>query len=199
MDRIRFSFTLLCLLSTAGCSGDPQGNAGAGGDGGDGGSSEEQSSSASSNGNSNGNTSTGSGNTGSQSSGSGGQTAGCPEGITILEPGVAVTLGSNGQGNPKRDYCFIVAEGLEKIELRLSGGTCDGDFECTGDDVEFCLKYGEQPDPYIPDDDTYAWAFTPGGAGTYGTAALPGAWYVSQVSSANTLGFSGVSMTLDVH
>ncbi len=138
----------------------------------------------------------GSASAGGSATGGGSGVSTCPSGSTVLVPGSAVMLQStNNGGNPPREFCFVVPASASRIELVLDGGSC-APYSCIGDDVELYLKRDAAPDPFSPDTATKKWVFTPGGMGLKGTSATPGVWFLTQITSANTLGFRNVSLTL---
>lgn len=117
---------------------------------------------------------------------------------TILTAGKAVPVTSTKNGNPQRDYCILAPPSATTIEISMNGGTC-APYKCTGDDVEITLKLGAVPDAFEPDAKTKQWTYTPGpnGFGTFGKSATGGgAFYVSLIDGANTLGYSGVTMSV---
>lgn len=123
--------------------------------------------------------------------------SGCAAGVTVLKLGQKVTFSATpgGNGNQQRDYCFELSASAT-ITLKMTDGSCSG--SCVGDDVELYLKFGDAPDPFSPDKSTTSWTYTPaqGGFHDYVKAGKPGAWYLSIIDSANTLGYKNVNLTV---
>jgi hypothetical protein len=129
--------------------------------------------------------------------GDGGNASTCVSDVPRLTPGSAVTLSSSPNGNPQRDYCIQAPAGTSRIQIDLTGGNCNVAPDCIGDDIELYLKFGAIPDAFEPDGSTTDWTYTPanGGFGMYvKPGAQAGAWYLSLIDGANTLGYSDVRM-----
>ena len=142
----------------------------------------------------------GGGDPGGSGSGSGGGAAAkCIPGPTALVPGHGQTFSSTpgGTANRQRDYCFVRPAGATDVQLKMAGGTCNND--CIGGDVHLVLQRDTVPDAFDPDSSAKQWTFTPGGTATFMTtpgSGATGAWYLSLVDDANTLGYTGVTLTL---
>lgn len=138
---------------------------------------------------------------GSSSGGSSGAaTAKCLEGYRVLESGDSVTFDSApaGTGNDLKEYCLMIAD--EKlVKIFLDGGDC-GQFECMGEDVHILLRAGSPPEDFGDDGESTEWTYGPGpnSVGEYGKGVRPGAVYLTTYDDANTLGYSDVTLRVEI-
>lgn len=118
---------------------------------------------------------------------------------TLLTAGKSVTLAATKNGaNPQRDYCIVAPANATVVEITMKGGSC-APYACIGDDVVVTLKQGAVPNAFEPDGKTKQWTYTPAasGFGTFGKSATGGvATYIAVIDGANTLGYTGVSMSV---